>query len=307
MENASKALIFAASTIIAIIILSFMVYIFRRFGATARSTEKRYSAQEIQAFNSKFINYETEGSHSLDDKIAIIYYRGRKGATDSDTRYYSYREIFNRNGELRFAGDISSSKYEETYACYHKALIGASQTLNKVSDVVTAINDAIDVNDKNNNGYRYDYLEIQNSVEIIVDLGDNGTRTSDINKFNFSKIGATNQHYRYLVIEPNSYVKAKHIYGSSSITTSGTNTAQKEQNTKLNIFKSSNEISVYDMLDELRNTEIIMDDSKDYMVYQYYFFGEVFVNETTGLVETVKFTLVKDNKFGTKLSDGTHR
>ena len=43
MENASKALIFAASTIIAIIILSFMVYIFRRFGATAKSTEKRYT------------------------------------------------------------------------------------------------------------------------------------------------------------------------------------------------------------------------------------------------------------------------
>ena len=305
MENASKALIFVASTLIAIILLSFMVYMFRRFGATARSTEKRYSAQEIQAFNSKFVNYETGGTHSLDDTISITYYRGRGGAAQTETTAYTYKQIFNRNGTLSAAGNPSSAEYKLASEKYHKALIETAQTLNKVSDVVTAVNDAIDINYNNNNKYSYDFLEIQNSVEIIVDLGDKGTTASSINKFNFSKISGSSQHYQYLIIEPNKNVKEKHVYGSNTINTGETNTKNKEKNTKLPIFKNSNAISVYDILDELRNTEIVKMDNKDYMVYQYYFFGEVFTNDVTGQIETVKFTLVKDNKYGTTIKVGT--
>ena len=291
MENASKALIFIASTLIAIMILSFMVYMFRRFGATARSTEKRYSVQEIQAFNSKFVNYETEGSHSLDDTISITYYRGR--VPEGETINYSYREVFNRSNQLSAAGNASHSKFEETRENYHKALVGTAHNLNKVTDVVTAINDAIDINYRNNNSYRYDYLETQNSVEIIVDLG------AYKNDFKFNP-----SHFQYLVIEPNQNVKSKTIYAIKDIEKSGTNTNNKEKNVRSR-FSTTNAISVYDMLDELRSTEIVMVDSKDYMVYQYYFFGEVFVNETTDQIETVKFTLVKDNKFGTKITVGT--
>ena len=34
------------------------------------------------------------------------------------------------------------------------------------------------------------------------------------------------------------------------------------------------------------------------MIYKYYFFGEISFNNDTGLVDTVKFTLVEDSKFG---------
>ena len=39
MENMSKALIFAASVLISVMLLSLMVFLFRRFGASASNTE----------------------------------------------------------------------------------------------------------------------------------------------------------------------------------------------------------------------------------------------------------------------------
>ena len=268
MENASKALIIAASVLIAVMLMTFMIFTFRRFASTARTTERRYSAQEIEAFNAKFLGYETGGTHTASDTTSIIFYRGRGGAADSTKDDISYNEIFNKNGKVASGGDK-----------YHKALIAAA-SLNTIYDVVTAINDAIDINDANNNSYKYDYLEIESSVEIIVDLGSS-TRTD----FDFNGT----PHYQYLVIEPNKDVKAKHIYATDHISTS--------KQTNATGFSTANPVSVYDMLKELRNTGIITMDNKVYTLYQYYFFGEVIENENTGLVETVKFTLVKDNKF----------
>ena len=52
------------------------------------------------------------------------------------------------------------------------------------------------------------------------------------------------------------------------------------------------------MLEELRDTKVIEDRSlKSYTVHKYYFFGEVVFNDFTGLIETVKFSLVEDKKF----------
>ena len=267
MENASKALIIAASILIAIMLMTFMIFTFRRFASTARTTERRYSAQEIEAFNAKFLGYETGGTHTVSDTTSIIFYRGRGGAADTTKEDISYNEIFNKNGKVASGGDK-----------YHKALIAAT-SLNTVYDVVTAINDAIDINDLNNNSYKYDYLEIESSVEIIVDLGTSRT------DFDFNGTS----HYQYLVIEPNKNVKAKHIYA--------TNHVSANKQTNATGYSTANPVNVYDMLKELRNTDVITMDNKVYTLYQYYFFGEVIENGKTGLVETVKFTLTKDKKF----------
>ena len=268
MENASKALIMAASILIGIMLLSFLVFIFNRFGDTARATDKRLSQREIDSFNSKFSHYETGGEHQVTDEIGVTLVPEYGGS--SDIKYFQYNKLFKESPGI-----------SENY--YNKALISVSQTLNKVADVVSAINDAIDVNDRNNDGYLYNGLEIQNSVEIIVDLG------TEYNKFNFNKIDGT--PYRYLVIEPNKSVRAKNVYGFNSLK----DTKEK----RVDDFKveDKNTIKVYNMLEELRDTKVIDDKNKQYTIYKYYFFGEVIKNDFTELIDSVKFTLVEDKNF----------
>lgn len=257
MENASKALIFAASAIVSVMLLSFMVFMFGRFKDTAKSTEKDISQREIDAFNSKFLNYETGDK---DREFSFMF----NNAEITQTYDYILSQVSSKN---------------EVY--YNKSLKAISSNLNNISDVITAINDAFNINYKNNNGYKYDNLEIQNSVEIIVDLGDVLK-----NEFTFNK------NFQYLLIEPNKDVNTKCIYSSNSISNS------KNENVNLNIFKKSNEIKIYDMLKEFRDTKIIPDDNgKMCTVYKYYFFGETIINDFTGLIETVKFTLIKDRNF----------
>ena len=93
MENASKALIFAASIIIGVLLLTFMVYIFRKFDAASSSSEKRLSQREIDEINSKFVGYETGGSHTADDLFTITYAR-KKSGSDVQILSYKYRDLF---------------------------------------------------------------------------------------------------------------------------------------------------------------------------------------------------------------------
>ena len=269
MENASKALIFAASILIGVMLLSFLVYIFGRFGDTAKVTDEKLSQRVIDSFNAKFSGYETGGTHELTDEIRVTIVPEYGGSVD--TKPFSYDSLFKEN----------HLGVPEKY--YNKTLISASQTLNTVADVVSAINDAIDVNDRNNDGYLYNGLEIQNSVEIIVDLGN------EYNKFNFNKIDGI--PYRYLVIEPNKFVRAKNVYGFNSLKDT------KEKRVDDFNVEEKNTIKVYNMLEELRDTKVIDDKNKQYTIYKYYFFGEVFKNEYTDLVDSVRFTLVKDKNF----------
>ena len=279
MENASKALIFAASTLVAIMLLSLLAYTFRRFGTAARETEERWAIQEIEEYNAKFSGYETGGNHSLDDKISVTTVRktNSSGATvEGGTVSYKYSQLFASSRQ------IVGSDYE-------KALVSASQKLNNCYNVVSALNDAISINASINNDYQYGQLEIQDSVEIIVDLG------SYKNDFSFNKKGGNS--FRYLLVEPNKNVKSKCAYGSNSIATAGTNETKKQLNSELSIFNSSNEIKIYNMLDELRATKEITINGKTYTVYKYYFFGQTIISSVTGKIETVKFTLLKDKNF----------
>lgn len=288
MENASKALIMVASLLIGIMLLSFMVYIFRRFNTTAKETDRRFSQREIDSFNAKFLNYETGGNHNRDDEFTVTYSRGSLNPVDAGqvtSIDVKYRNLF-AAGTNRgvHTNTIETKQY------YGRALIDAARNLNTVSDVVSAINDAIDVNYINNNSYKYSGVEIQASVEVIVDLD---TYRNDLS---FCKPDGTTA-YQYLVIEPNANVKANHIYGFNSINTSGTNTENKEKNALNLVFQDSNEINLYNMLAELRETKNLQEVLKTYTVYQYYFFGEVIQNENTGLVETLKFKLIRDENF----------
>ena len=275
MENASKALIIAASTLIGIMVLSLMVYTFNRFSHTARETEGRWDKESVDEFNSKFSIYDTGGTYSINDNYSFSYLdvSSRKSAT------LSYKKLFDKN-----IGGISAVGYK-------KALSVASQNLDTIYDVVTCVNDAIDINYRNNNSYLYDFVEIQSSVEVIVDL--NGYQND---------LAFSSSKGRYLLIEPNKNIKAKCIYDvGDSISESGNNSELKEKrvNDYKSRFNSTYEIKLYDMINKLRENKIIYDDSlnKKFTVYKYYFMCKTFINGDTGLIETIKFTLIKDNKF----------
>lgn len=60
MENASKALIIAGSILIAIMIISLGIYIFKQYSSFAKENAD-LSEQEISAFNSKITSYLGKG------------------------------------------------------------------------------------------------------------------------------------------------------------------------------------------------------------------------------------------------------
>ena len=66
LENASKALIMAGGVLIAILIISFGVYIFITYGQTSKEIAQRTEEQQIQNFNATYTTY-------LDRKDLTIY------------------------------------------------------------------------------------------------------------------------------------------------------------------------------------------------------------------------------------------
>ena len=58
MENASKALIMAASVLLGIMILSLAVYLFATFGATSAQIHEQNEASKLNEFNTQFTSYE---------------------------------------------------------------------------------------------------------------------------------------------------------------------------------------------------------------------------------------------------------
>lgn len=270
MENASKALIIVASVLLAVMLFSFMFYMFTHLGDIANNTESRLGRNEIEAFNAQFSDYMTldsTGESFLDKNTGRM-------------QNISYRNLFE-----------TESVMSRTY--YTQALVFASQNLRKVTDVVTAANLAININNKNNNDYKYNYLEVPSSVEIIVDLGNHK------NNFKFNE----GKGYQYLLIEPNKNVKANTIYGltgsgeSNKITT---NRATNYENKYINAtekFKPANAVSLYDVLAEMRESKVINYENRSYTIYRYYFTASYEVNQNTELIETVKFTLLEDKNF----------
>lgn len=70
MENASKALLMAASVLIGILVLSLAVYLFVSFGSTSAEIRKQNAAQQISQFNSQFTSYE-EKTCTIYDVISV--------------------------------------------------------------------------------------------------------------------------------------------------------------------------------------------------------------------------------------------
>jgi len=70
MENASRALIIAATTIIALLIIGSMIYLFRAGSAVGESYNQRQIQNSRELYNSKFLNFN-RNNNNISDIISI--------------------------------------------------------------------------------------------------------------------------------------------------------------------------------------------------------------------------------------------
>lgn len=241
MENAAKALIFAGSVLISLMIIAVGVYIFQKGQNVSNIEYTRSQTVQIQTFNSQFSIYET---------------------------IWTYGDNFDQT--------VTNKDGTTTIARYL-----APSSLNTISDVISAANLATSINYQNNYGYNYGFLETISAVEIIIDL---------------SSTSNSLLKYKYYLIEPSADVQSDCVYGTNSISTELSSEARA---TRISNFSpdSDNETSCNVLLSALNETKLVQYNNSNYTLYKYYFTGEISTNEQTGMIDTVKFTLVIDNNF----------
>lgn len=74
MENASKALMMAGGVLLAIALLSLMVYIFRVMALNSANIYNEYDKADINQFNQKFLNFEGKTDLLAQDIVTAINY-----------------------------------------------------------------------------------------------------------------------------------------------------------------------------------------------------------------------------------------
>lgn len=243
MENASKALIIAASVLITVMLFSIMWYIFGKTARMSGMVEEGIGEEQLEAFNSKFVGFET---------LSTI--------TDS------------------FNDDDLRKK--------------ASKELNNISDVLTAVNLAYNINYVNNNSYRYDNFEKVNTVEIKIDLSKVWNDFQDEHGVHLLK--------KYYFLEPCKTVKQNCIYGIDDPNTfylSKTNRINKFTSNGRNISPEFEELDLYRWMLTFNRTKTAKFDNKEYTLYRYYFLGSYEINKETQKIDSVTFTAIRDNGF----------
>ena len=81
MENATKALLIAAGMLLAILLLTLLVYIFRIVGENASNVYERMSESEILEFNDNFLKFENK-TITIHDVITMVNF-----AKNNNTNY----------------------------------------------------------------------------------------------------------------------------------------------------------------------------------------------------------------------------
>ena len=101
MENASKALLMAASVLIGIIIISLAVYLFASFGSGSARMHEQKKEQQLNQFNSQFTSYVGKEGITIYDVVSIanlatetnIYYEFPKRVADGKDNYISVKFV----------------------------------------------------------------------------------------------------------------------------------------------------------------------------------------------------------------------
>ena len=256
MENASKALIMVASILLGVMIMAFLVYMFSDAGKINTRHEQREYEKSVSAFNASFQIY-----NSYTDKIV-----------DPSTG-----NLYRTNASQR------------QFARFHAAIY-----LNVISDVVTAVNEAYDINYQNSGRYKIDdYVEYNNGIVIVIDLKS----ANIINNF-----AGTGKHSKpKYVIFPNANIEAGYIYGmtDSQYTSLMTDIKNHKKNIDISGYQK---VSLSKFLEAFRESRVATSadnppDSSNYTLYKYYFAGTTSINTETSKIDKVVFSLVKDTYY----------
>lgn len=103
MENATKALIIAASMLIAIMVISIGVYLFATMSGYTTSAQKKIIDDRVVAFNNKFLIYDGKEDLTVHDIITVANYArqsnenyGLSENSRSDTNSYYVSVIWEK-------------------------------------------------------------------------------------------------------------------------------------------------------------------------------------------------------------------
>ena len=129
MENASKALIIAGSILIAIMIISLGIYIFKQYSSFAKENAD-LSEQEISAFNSKITSYLGEGISGSQVNALLQYCLANNMSAQQSGETYKCITV-TQNGNILVDGNIL---VEGTSNKYQKVETGKFYTVEGTSD-----------------------------------------------------------------------------------------------------------------------------------------------------------------------------
>lgn len=149
MENASKALLMAASILIGVLVLSLIIYLYTYFGAEAQKFEEIINQRQLTKYNAQYTVFDGRQDLSVYDVVSIInkaYKNNEKHKDDSEYKTeYQVRVVLDgsdkaepNNSELsNEIIELIENNYETKYKC--KVLFYADN--GKVKEVkITKIN-----------------------------------------------------------------------------------------------------------------------------------------------------------------------
>lgn len=113
MENASKALIIAGSVLIAILIISLGLFIFKSTEGTTDQTKKLGETLEVQQFNSQFLKYcgdSVKGSQVRTLCEVIIAHNANSSANSSTKVGINSEENTTATAISQYRNGISTNK-----------------------------------------------------------------------------------------------------------------------------------------------------------------------------------------------------
>ena len=108
MENASQALIMAASVLITIMIISVGVYLVSSASGLSQSYDQRASAEEIQRFNSKLEKYSTSpGYEYIEDRTQKKNYDCSNAELNEKWRFCNYNTFSDVISAVNYAYNLN--------------------------------------------------------------------------------------------------------------------------------------------------------------------------------------------------------
>jgi len=91
MENASKALLIAAGTLIAVLILSLFVYLYIQMNSFSHTYNSRIASQKLHAFNVQFEVYNGRDDLTPQDLVSVANlakeYNDKNNLSNGDNRF----------------------------------------------------------------------------------------------------------------------------------------------------------------------------------------------------------------------------